>query len=395
MVLRKNICRALFQECSLYVDTAKALVPEQRPIYVTRPSLPKLEEFLPLLQEIWDSRILTNAGAIHQRFEAELCAYLGVEHLCLVANATLGAEVAMRHLGISGEVVTTPFSFVATSNSIVMAGAEPVFADIDPQTLNLDPEAVARAITPRTRAIVPVHCYGVPCDTDALRDIADRHGLPLVYDAAHAFGVTRDGQSLLAHGDLSIVSFHATKVFSSVEGGAIICKDRETKLALDRLINHGIDSETSVPVVGTNAKMSELHAAFGLLQLAGLTEAIAARARVAQRYHAALAGVPGLHCLCPPDLPGHNHYAFPVLVGPEYGETRDALYLRLARGQIFARRYFYPLISDLPAFRGLASAARDGLPVAARAAEQVLCLPLFPELSAEDQDRVIAALVRP
>lgn len=362
------------------------------PVHVTRPVLPPLEEVLPLLQEIWQSRMLSNGGPILQRFEAALGAYLGVEHLSLVTNATLGLILALRHLGVRGEVVTTPFSFIATAHAIRWAGAEPVFADIDPVTLNLDPAAVAARITPRTGAILAVHCYGRPCDTAALAAVAAAHRLPLVYDAAHAFAVRDAAGPLCAAGDLSVLSFHATKVFNTFEGGAIVAPDREAKLALDRLANYGILDEERVLATGFNAKMSEINAAMGLALLPHADAAIAARARVAQRYAAALAGVAGLRCLFPEPVPGHNHYAFPVLLGPGYPLPREALLERLRAQGIFARRYFHPLISDQPMYRDLPSAAPEGLPVARAAAAGILCLPLHPDLAEADQDRVIAVL---
>lgn len=357
-------------------------------IYVTRPILPDLSRLRPLLEEIWDSRILSNGGPILRRFESALAAYLGVEHLSIVNNASLGLVLSLRHFGITGEVITSPFSFVATSHAIRWAGAEPVFADIDEVTLNLDPAAVERRITDRTQAILAVHCYGVPCDTEGLAAVARKHGLRLIYDAAHAFGVRRKGRPLVAEGDLSILSFHATKVFNTFEGGAIVAPDRATKLALDRLGNYGIVDEVTVVETGLNTKMNELCAAVGLALLPQADEAIAARTRIAARYWEALAQTQGLRCLCPPAVPGHNAYAFPILVGEGYPLTRDGLYHRLRAEEIFARRYFYPLISDLPMYSGLPSAAPGDLPVARRAADQVLCLPLYPDLDPVDQARI-------
>jgi dTDP-4-amino-4,6-dideoxygalactose transaminase len=366
------------------------------PVYVTRPVLPPLEEMQALLAEIWDSRILSNNGPVLRRFEAALGDWMGVEHISLVSNASLGLVVALRHHGITGgEVITPPFSFVATSHAIRWAGAEPVFADIDPVTLNLDPAAAERAITPRTRAILAVHCYGLPCDTAGLADVARRHGLRLIYDAAHAFGVRHEGRPLVAEGDLSVLSFHATKVFNTAEGGAIVAPDRETKLALDRLGNYGIVDEVTVRETGLNTKMSELSAALGLALLPHMDAALAARNRVGARYWEALSQVPGLTCLCPPDRPGHNSYAFPVLVDAAYPLSRDALYFALRDRELYARRYFHPLIADLPMYRDLPSAAPEGLPVARRAAAQVLCLPIYPDLEPADQDRIIDLVARP
>lgn len=377
----------------------RAPVSRRSPIYVTRPALPPLAAVLPLLEEIWASRILANNGPMAQRLEAALCRHLGVGHLSLVANATLGLVLALRQLGVGArpgdEVVTTPFSFVATAHAVRLAGATPVFADIDPATLTLDPAAAARAIGPATRAILAVHCYGTPCDLAGLAALAGRHALPVVYDAAHAFGVRTAGGSVLRAGTLSVLSFHATKVFGTAEGGAVVAPDRATKAAIDRLANHGIADEASIPEVGLNAKMSELHAALGIAQLGRVEADIAARGAVARRYAEGLAGVAGLRLVCPPERPGQNFYAFPVLVGPDYPVGRDALAARLGAAGIFARRYFFPLISDLPPYRGLPSADPAGLPVARAAAAGVLCLPMFPELDPADQHRVIDLLRHP
>jgi dTDP-4-amino-4,6-dideoxygalactose transaminase len=361
----------------------------RKTIPVTRSSVPPIVDVLPLIEEIWQSRILSNGGPIHGRLEAALCQYLGVEHLTLVGNATLGLILALRQCAQGGEVITTPFSFVASAHAVRWAGAEPVFADIDPVTLNLDPEAVERQITPRTRAILAVHCFGTPCNVAGLQAVADRHGLALIYDAAHAFGVQVDGRSVLHHGDLSVLSFHATKVFSTVEGGAIISRTREAKQALDRLCNFGIADETTVEATGLNAKMSELHAAVGLAQLPHVEQMITARLAVAMRYWQQLRHVDGLSCVCPPKVLGRNGYAFPILVDPDYPLGRDALYARLKDQGIHARRYFYPLITDHPMYRDLPSAQSSVLPVASAAATRVLCLPVYPDLEPEDQHRVV------
>lgn len=365
------------------------------PVFVTRPILPALADIMPFLEEIWTSRMLSNNGPMLQRLEAMLGAYLGVEHLVIVCNASLALVMALRHFGITGEVITSPFSFLATSHAIRWAGAEPVFADIDPLTLNLDPAAVEARITPRTQAIMAVHCYGIPCDTQGLSDVARRHGLRLIYDAAHAFGVRRQGRPVVAEGDLSVLSFHATKVFNTFEGGAIIAPDAATREALYRMGNYGIVDDVTVDSVGLNTKMSELHAAMGLALLPQVDAAIAARNQVARRYWQGLEGVAGLSCLCPPDWPGHNSYAFPIRVGPGYPLERDALWQRLKDEGILARRYFHPLISDLPLYAGLPSADPAGLPVAHGAAAEILCLPLYPDLPEADQDRILAVMVRP
>lgn len=364
-------------------------------IYVTRPTLPSREKVDVLLDDIWSSRFVTNGGQIHQRFEAALAEYLEVPYVTLVANATLGCMVAMRHLNISGEVITPAFSFVATAHAAIWAGADVVFADIDPVTLNIDPDDVERRITPDTCAILAVHCYANSCDTDALANIAKRHNLALIYDAAHCFGAKDAGGSLLRHGDLSVVSFHATKVFSTFEGGAIISHDPETKQALDRLCNYGIVDENQIETTGLNAKMSELHAAVGLAQLTRVDQDIALRAAVSRRYFDRLKTVAGITCICPPDQPGRNSYNFPILVGPEYPLSCEALYTRLKEHQIYARRYFYPLLTQLPMYRDLPSADPTGLPRSIEAAKQVLCLPLYPDLAPEDQDRVIDVICQP
>jgi dTDP-4-amino-4,6-dideoxygalactose transaminase len=365
------------------------------PIFVTKPILPALSDLTPLLEEIWRTRILSNGGPLVRRFEAALSSYLDVAHLSVVSNASLGLVVALRHFGVKGEVITPPFSFVATSHAIRWAGAEPVFADIDPVTLNLDPASVEARITPRTEAILAVHCYGVPCDTVALADIAKRHGLKLIYDAAHAFGVRRGSSPVVAEGDLSVISFHATKVFNTFEGGAIVAPDPDTRIALERSGNYGILDEVTFIETGLNTKMSELNAAVGLALLPQIDAAIAARNHVAARYWDALAQIEGLRCLCPPNKAGHNSYAFPMLVGEGYPISRDALYHRLREDEIFPRRYFYPLISDMPMYRDLPSAAPERLPVSRKAADQILCLPLYPDLDPSDQDRIIEIVQRP
>ncbi|MTH76898.1 DegT/DnrJ/EryC1/StrS family aminotransferase [Paracoccus aestuariivivens] len=365
------------------------------PIFVTRPVLPPLSEMMPFLERIWSSRILSNNGPLLQQFEANLASYLGVQHLSVVCNASLGLVLSLRHFGITGEVITSPFSFVATAHAIRWAGAQPVFADVDPNTLNLDPETVEAQITPQTQAIMAVHCYGIPCDTEGLAAVARRNGLKLIYDAAHAFGVRKGGAPLVAEGDMSVISFHATKVFHSFEGGAIISPDRQTKVAIDRLMNYGIVDEVTVSEVGLNTKMSELHAAVGLAMLPRIDEIIDARDRVANRYWQSLSQIPGLHCLCPPGQPGHNSYAFPVRIGQDYPISRDELYTQLRLEGIFARRYFHPLISDLPMYSGLPSTAEGRLPRARAAGDEILCLPLYPDLAEADQDRIIGIVSRP
>lgn len=360
----------------------------RKPLYVTQPFLPPLEEFTPYLQEIWDSKFITNEGPFHQQLEAALAGHLGVGHLALFTNGTLGLVTALQALRIKGEVITTPYSFAATAHSILWNGLTPVFADIDPHTCNLDPEAIEAAITPQTTAIMPVHCYGVPCDVDRIQRIADTYGLAVIYDAAHAFGVQHKGSSLLNHGDLSVLSFHATKVFTTIEGGAIVCGDAKTKQRIDYLKNFGIVDEVTVMAAGINGKMNEVQAAFGLMQLQHVDRLIARRAEIAALYHQRLAGLPGIRLMdaLPQTQPNHGYY--PIFIDGPFPISRDEMYQKLREQGIFARRYFYPLISDMPMYRGLPSAARDRLPNAAMVANQVLCLPIFPALADDEVHRV-------
>lgn len=363
-------------------------------ITVTQPDLPPLEDFLPYLQQMWDTRVLSNCGPFHKQFEQALCEHLGVPYISVFTNATIALVTALQSLRITGEVITTPYSFVATAHSLMWNGIKPVFVDIDPVTLNLDPARIEAAITPQTTAIMPVHCYGHPCDVEAIQRIADDYNLHVIYDAAHAFGVQRtlaDGstESVLRHGDLSVLSFHATKVFNTFEGGAIVCPDARTKQRIDHLKNFGFVNETTVVATGINGKMSEFNAALGLLQLQHVGRAIARRAEIEARYRAQLDGVPGLRMLAPPAGVQRNHGYFPVLVGPDFPLSRDGLYQRLRDHDILTRRYFYPLISDFPMYRQQPSAAPANLPVARTAAEQVLCLPIYPALTDADVDRIV------
>ena len=363
-------------------------------IYVTQPSLPPLEEFLPYLREIWDTKILTNGGPFHQRLERELCDYLGVRQIGLFANGTMGLVTALQALRVTGEVITTPYSFVATAHALLWNGIRPVFIDVEPNTLNLDPTKIEAAITPQTTAIMPVHCYGNPCDTDAIQSIADRYNLRVIYDAAHAFGVQCHCGSVLNHGDLSVLSFHATKVFNTFEGGAIVCHDAKTKQRIDHLKNFGFVDETTVVAPGINAKMSEFNAALGLLQLKHVEAAIVRRAEIAAVYRSALSDVQGVRCVGDSGQRVSNHSYFPILIEPAYPLSRDALYQKLKDRGIYARRYFYPLISDFPMYRGLPSAQRGNLPVAATAADRVLCLPIYPALQSAEQELVIDIIRR-
>ncbi len=353
-------------------------------IFVTRPALPPLEEFTVYLEEIWSNRILTNRGPFHQQFEKELAEYLGVEYLSVFSNGTLALVTALQALRIKGEVITTPFSFAATTHSLWWNNIKPVFADIEPDCFNLDPDRVEAAITPETTAILAVHVYGNPCDLGRFQQIADTYGLRLIYDAAHAFGVKIDGNSVLNFGDLSILSFHATKVFNTFEGGAIVCQDEKTKKRIDFLKNFGFADETTVIEPGINAKMNEFQAALGLVQLKYVDEYIAKRKAIAESYREQLAGIAGIRYL--EDIKGvdHCYTYFPVLIDArEYGKSRDTVYENLKKQDIYGRRYFYPLISQFPTYRSLPSAGKENLPVAEMVAEQVICLPLYPDLEPE------------
>lgn len=362
------------------------------PIYVTQPFLPPLEEFTGYLEQIWKNKTLTNGGPFHQELEKALCAYLGVDHISLFNNGTIALIAALQALKIKGEVITTPYSFVATAHSLLWNGIEPVFVDIDPKTLNLDPSKIEAAITSKTTAIMPVHCYGHPCDVEAIQEIADRHNLKVIYDAAHAFGVQCDCGSVLKHGNLSVLSFHATKVFNTFEGGAIVCPDAQTKHHIDQLKNFGFVDEVTVDVAGINGKMSEINAAFGLVQLKHIDAALEARKRVDALYRSLLKDIKGIRCLEGSGEKVANYSYFPILIGEEYSMTRDELYQKLKDNNIFARRYFYPLISEFPMYKNLYSSVSSNLLVAADAAKKVLCLPIYPGLMPVDQDRVIAAL---
>lgn len=362
------------------------------PIYVTRPELPSLDDFIPDLRKIWNSRVLTNGGPFHEDFERQLCAYLGVKHIALFANATIGLITALQALRITGEVITTPYSFVATAHSLLWNGIKPVFVDIDPKTLNLDPRRIEAAITPQTTAIMPVHCYGHPCDVERIQAIADNYGLKVIYDAAHAFGVQCHCGSVLAHGDLSVLSFHATKVFTTFEGGAIVCPDEKTRQRINHLKNFGFADEVTVVAPGINGKMNEFSAALGLLQLKGVDRSLEKRRAIDARYRIELAGVAGISCVENAGETRCNYAYFPILVQPEFPVSRDALFQRFRDRQIYVRRYFHPLISEFPMYRGLPSAAHTNLPVAARIASQVLCLPIYPGLTPGEVERVLEVI---
>ena len=362
------------------------------PIYVTQPFLPPLEDFQPYLEQIWAKKILTNGGPFHQQLESALCEYLGVDHLALCANATIGLVIALQALGVTEEVITTPYSFVATSHSQLWNGLKPVFVDIDPITLNIDVNKIRAAITPRTSAIMAVHCYGNPCAVEAIQMIAAEFNLKVIYDAAHAFGVKFNGQSILRHGDLAVLSFHATKVFNTFEGGAIICPDLATKQRIDHLKNFGFTNETTVVAAGINGKMSEVNAALGLLQLKHIDEALAQRKAIDAAYRTALQGMPGITCLQKPETAVPNHSYFPILVGPSYPISRNALHQAFKDCNIYTRRYFYPLISSFPMYAGLDSANPKNLPVATATARSILCLPIYPALSEVDQQRIVQVI---
>ncbi len=371
------------------IKLASANKSMNKPIYVTQPYLPPLAEFIPYLEKIWDNKILTNGGPFHQQLEQALCDYLGVKHLALFTNGTIALVTALQALRISGEVITTPYSFVATAHSLLWNGIKPVFVDVDPNTLNLDPARIEVAITPHTTAIMPVHVYGHPCDVNAIQKIADNYNLKVIYDAAHAFGVQDEGGSVLRHGDLSVLSFHATKVFNTFEGGAIICPDAKTKQRIDHLKNFGFVDEVTVVAPGINGKMSEINAAFGLLQLKHIDGALARRKEIDATYRQQLVGVKGIRCLNDAGEKLVNHAYFPILVQPDYTQSRDALYQKLKDHGIYARRYFYPLISDFPMYRSMPSAQHANLRVANDASSKVLCLPIYPALRPHEQQRVI------
>ena len=366
----------------------------KKPVPVTQPFMPPLEEFIPYLSAIWETKWLTNGGTFHQQLESELAACLGVDHVSLFANGTIALVTALQSLRITGEVITTPYSFVATTHSLWWNNISPVFVDIDAASCNLDPARIEEAITPRTTAILPVHCYGNPCDVVAIQSIADKYGLHVIYDAAHAFQVEYRGASLLRHGDLSVLSFHATKVFTTFEGGAIVSPDRTSKTRIDYLKNFGFVDEVTVAAPGINGKMSEVQAAFGLLQLRYTKQAIAARASIDAMYRGGLAGIPGIAMIAPNHEATQNYGYFPILVGADYPLGRDGLYDALKRRGFYARRYFYPLISAMPTYRALASAAPENLPVANRIAGQIVCLPIYPDLADEDVAGIIGIIRR-
>ena len=370
---------------------------KNKTITVTSPLLPSLEELMPYLQDIWDRKWLTNNGHYHQELEKALCEYLKVPYISLFTNGTLPLITALQALRVTGEVITTPYSFVATTHSLWWNGIKPVFVDIDPETCNLDPAKIEAAITPKTTAIMPVHCYGKPCDVKGIQEVADKYGLKVIYDAAHAFGVeinplgemSGDYTSILNFGDMSTLSFHATKVYNTVEGGALIMHDEETKKRIDYLKNFGFAGETEVVAPGINSKMDEIRSAYGLLSLKKVDDSIAARKRVAEIYRSELRNIPGIRFF--DDMPGvkHNYSYFPIFVEKDYEMTRDELYFKMKENNVLGRRYFYPLISTFSTYRGLESSNPKNLPIATRIADEVICLPMHDALSENDIQRVI------
>ena len=350
---------------------------DKQKITVTAPLLPNLDEFNTLLKDIWDSKWITNNGQFHQQLETELCKYLKVPYISLFTNGTIPLLTALQALRITGEVITTPYSFVATTHSLWWNGIKPVFVDIEESTCGIDPDKIEAAITPKTTAIMPVHCYGKPCNTKRIQEIADKYGLKVIYDAAHAFGVEVNGESILNAGDISTLSFHATKVYNTVEGGAMVMHDAEMKKRVDFLKNFGFANETSVVAPGINGKMDEVRSAFGLLNLRKVDDAINARQKVAQIYRKELRDVSGVRFF--DDMPGvrHNYSYFPIFINAaKFGMTRDELYFKMKEQNVLGRRYFYPLISEFSTYRGLPSANPQNLPVATRIANEVICLPM-------------------
>ncbi|MBO5131944.1 MAG: DegT/DnrJ/EryC1/StrS family aminotransferase [Paludibacteraceae bacterium] len=367
---------------------------EDKLITVTSPLLPNLDEFHSLLKEIWNSKWITNNGSFHKRLESELASYLKVPFVSLFTNGTLPLITALQALRITGEVITTPYSFVATTHALWWNGIKPVFIDIDLQTGNIAPDKIEAAITPKTTAIMPVHVYGKPCDTRKIQDIANKYGLKVIYDAAHAFGVEVSGESILNAGDMSTLSFHATKVYNTIEGGALVMHDEETKKRIDYLKNFGFAGETEVVAPGINSKMDEMRAAYGLLNLRQVDAAIEARHQVAIKYREGLRDVDGISFM--EDMPGvkHNYSYFPIFVDAEkYGMTRDELYFKMKEAKVLGRRYFYPLISEFSTYCGLPSSSKENLPNAHKMADSVICLPMHHELGDEEIKRILELIV--
>lgn len=368
---------------------------ENRVITVTSPLLPSLDDFIPYLQDIWNRKWLTNNGHYHQELEKALCEYLKVPYISLFTNGTLPLICALQALRITGEVITTPYSFVATTHSLWWNGIKPVFVDIDPISCNIDPDKIEAAITPKTTAIMPVHVYGKPCDTVRIQAIADKYGLKVIYDAAHAFGVDVNGQSILNAGDMSTLSFHATKIYNTIEGGALICHDKKMKERIDYLKNFGFAGETTIVAPGINGKMDEIRSAYGLINLKQVDAAIESRRQVAVQYRNVLQQVKGIYFM--EDILGvrHNYSYFPIFVNSqEYGMTRDELYFKMKENGVLGRRYFYPLISEFSTYRGLESARPENLPVAHRIADSVICLPMHHDIQKYEIERILSLIIR-
>lgn len=365
----------------------------KKPVFVTQPDLPPLEEFTELLKQIWDSKIITNNGPFHQQLEKALADYLGIKYISLFSNGTLALVTALQALRITGEVITTPYSFVATTHALWWNNIKPVFVDIEPITFNIDPEKIEAAITSKTTAILPVHVYGNPCDVERIKGIADTYGLKVIYDACHTFGVTIKGIPVLNFGDLSVMSFHATKVYNTFEGGAIVCQDEATKKRIDNLKNFGFVNETTVVAPGINAKMNEVQAAMGLLQLKYIDGLVEKRRQIAKQYRTLLKNIDGISYI--EDIPDvkHCYSYFPIFINKEkYGKTRDEVYEELKSNNIFGRRYFYPLISQFPTYRGLDSSQPGKMLAAEKATEDVICLPIYPDLDVDQVNKICTIL---
>lgn len=368
---------------------------DNKQITVTSPLLPGLDEFNAMLKDIWNSKWVTNNGQFHKQLEKDLAEYLEVPYVSLFTNGTLPLLTALQALRITGEVITTPYSFVATTHCIWWSGCKPVFVDIDPATGNIDPNKIEAAITPKTTAIMPVHVYGKPCDTNRIQEIADKYGLRVIYDAAHAFGVKVNGESILNAGDMSTLSFHATKVYNTLEGGAMVMHDEATKKRIDYLKNFGFAGETEVIAPGINSKVDEVRAAYGILNLRQVDAAIEARHQVAIKYREALIDIDGITFMNDMEGVRHNYSYFPIFIDADkYGMTRDELYFKMKDANVLGRRYFYPLISEFSTYRGLPSATKENLPNAHKMADTVICLPMHHELSEGDMERILKLIVK-
>lgn len=362
-------------------------------ITVTTPLLPELKDFLHYLEDIWDRKWLTNNGFYHQKLEQELCNHLGVKYISLFTNGTLALVAAMQALELKGEVITTPYSFVATSHAVMLNNLTPVFVDIEPNTFNIDPLKIEEAITDKTCAILPVHVYGNPCNHEAIKSIADKYNLNIIYDAAHAFSVKKDNYSVLNWGDLSILSFHATKAYSTIEGGAIICHSLEMKQKIDKLKSFGFDSEIELSQLGTNGKMSEIQAAFGLANLRIIDSAIDKRKKIAKEYREKLKNIDGISFVNDIENVEHNYSYFPILVDEKiYGMTRDELFEKLKENNILARRYFYPLITDFDFYQNSDIAIKSNLAISRRVSDNVICLPIHHELTIDDVIYILSVI---